>query len=213
MQDDVKKYIIIGGIVLLLATATGTAVLTNEQMIKESRKQFDIFIDYILRRWENRYTNDPDDPGGETRWGITKKDYPKLDIKNLRREVAIEIFWTDYWIRSKCYLLPLSIQFVHFGGVINFGVYGQTVVLQRAAGVRMDGVLGPITLAASQRVTPKQILDSQVIRYRGIIEDRPRSIKYWDGWMNRINDIYAKQLTFNQTGRITGIRKPKRPTK
>jgi lysozyme family protein len=39
----------------------------------------------------------PDDPGGETNFGISKRSYPQLDIKNLSREDAIEIYRRDFW--------------------------------------------------------------------------------------------------------------------
>ena len=37
---------------------------------------------------EGEYSNDPNDPGGETKWGISKRAYPNLDIKNLTRDGA-----------------------------------------------------------------------------------------------------------------------------
>lgn len=44
------------------------------------------------------YTNDPDDPGGETKWGISKRANPDLDIKNLTLEDAINIYYHRYWV-------------------------------------------------------------------------------------------------------------------
>ena len=48
---------------------------------------FDQVIDRVLAH-EGGYVNDPDDPGGETKYGISKKAYPKIDIKNLTKEEA-----------------------------------------------------------------------------------------------------------------------------
>jgi len=46
---------------------------------------------------EGGYTNNPADPGGETNWGICKRSYPLLDIKNLTREQAAGIYYKDFW--------------------------------------------------------------------------------------------------------------------
>lgn len=49
---------------------------------------------------EGGYVNDPDDPGGETKWGISKRAYPNEDIPNLTPERAAEIYYKDYWLAS-----------------------------------------------------------------------------------------------------------------
>jgi lysozyme family protein len=46
---------------------------------------------------EGGYVNNPHDPGGETKWGISKKRYPKEDIKNLSVERAKALYKRDYW--------------------------------------------------------------------------------------------------------------------
>ncbi|MBI5843910.1 MAG: hypothetical protein HZB23_04475 [Deltaproteobacteria bacterium] len=45
---------------------------------------------------EGGYVNDPADPGGETRFGISRRAYPNEDIKALTRERAAEIYYRDY---------------------------------------------------------------------------------------------------------------------
>ena len=51
----------------------------------------------IILKHEGGYVNDPDDPGGETNMGITKRDFPHLDITNLTVEQAKEIYKEKYW--------------------------------------------------------------------------------------------------------------------
>ena len=59
---------------------------------------FDAAFDRLI--WhEGGYANDPDDPGGETNWGISKRAYPNLVIKALTREQAREIYQRDFWNR------------------------------------------------------------------------------------------------------------------
>lgn len=49
-------------------------------------------------KWEGGYSNNPADPGGETNFGISKRSYPMLDIKNLTIEQAKAIYYLDYWL-------------------------------------------------------------------------------------------------------------------
>jgi lysozyme family protein len=51
---------------------------------------------------EAGYVNDPEDPGGETKFGISKRAYPHEDIKNMTLERSKELFQKDYWIRCHC---------------------------------------------------------------------------------------------------------------
>ena len=55
---------------------------------------------HFVTLWEGGYVNDPDDPGGETKWGISKRYHPKEDILNLTPERAAEIYYNEYWIPS-----------------------------------------------------------------------------------------------------------------
>ena len=63
-------------------------------------------IIYKVLEHEGGYVNDKDDLGGETNYGITKRFYPNLDIENLSKQEAIDIYYDDYWIPSKAEKLP-----------------------------------------------------------------------------------------------------------
>jgi len=56
---------------------------------------FNEIIEVILEH-EGGYVDDPHDRGGETKYGITKRFYPNVDIKNLRNEQAKIIYHQDY---------------------------------------------------------------------------------------------------------------------
>lgn len=51
---------------------------------------------------EGGYVNDPQDPGGETNFGISKRSYPTVDIKNLTLPQARDIYLRDYWRKAGC---------------------------------------------------------------------------------------------------------------
>jgi lysozyme family protein len=118
---------------------------------------FDALIDRVLSH-EGGYVNDPRDPGGETKFGISKRAYPQLDIKNLTRAQAIEVYRRDYWARMRGDDLPPGVAFQVFDSAVNHGI-GQAIRwLQRAAGVADDGVVGPVTIAAVKRLDPADVV-------------------------------------------------------
>lgn len=70
---------------------------------------------------EGAYVNDPKDPGGETRWGISKRRYPNEDIKNLTLERAREIYQRDFWNTYKCDVMPWEQALLVFDAAVNGG--------------------------------------------------------------------------------------------
>jgi lysozyme family protein len=70
---------------------------------------------------EGSYTNDPNDPGGETNWGLSKKSNPDLDIKNLTKEQAKTIYKERYWNKINGDLLPYPINIIGFDRSVLYG--------------------------------------------------------------------------------------------
>ncbi len=97
---------------------------------------------------EGGYVNNPKDPGGETKFGISKRAYPALDIASLTLDDAKAIYKRDYWDRAQCDRLPPAIAFQVFDGAVNSGIGTSIRWLQAAAGVAQDGVVGPMTVRA-----------------------------------------------------------------
>ncbi len=62
-------------------------------------EDFQKAVDDLIDNWEGGYVNDPHDSGGETNFGISKRSYPDMDIKDLTREDAEEIYYRDFWMR------------------------------------------------------------------------------------------------------------------
>ena len=135
---------------------------------------------------EGGYVNNPRDPGGETKYGISKRAYPAVDIKGLTLDGAKAIYRRDYWGRARCDDLPRNVAFDVFDAAVNSGP-GQAVRwLQRAVGVADDGQAGPVTLAAVGRIDP-EVLQA---RYNGQRLDFMTRLSTWDvfgkGWARRI---------------------------
>ena len=103
---------------------------------------------------EGGYSNHPNDPGGETKYGISKRAYPHLDIADLTLDDAKAIYQRDYWNKVRGDELPDAIAVNVFDMAVNHGVKAAVKILQAAVGTDVDGVLGPQTLAAAWRSNP-----------------------------------------------------------
>jgi lysozyme family protein len=102
----------------------------------------------ILIGHEGGYVNHPNDPGGETKFGISKRAYPQLAIADLTLERARDIYARDYWEPIKGDRLPPDLALLVFDAAVNNGVGQAARWLQRTVGVKQDGNIGPRTLEA-----------------------------------------------------------------
>jgi lysozyme family protein len=105
---------------------------------------------------ESGYTAGIGDPGGPTKFGISQRQYPELDIANLTRAQAAAIYYRDWWLRFDFGALPQPIGAKLFDLSVNMGPHAATLCLQRALracgiAVGEDGVLGTLTRSAASR--------------------------------------------------------------
>lgn len=135
---------------------------------------------------EGGYVNDPDDPGGETNWGISKRSYPNVDIKKLTRDQAKEIYRKDFWEKIYADQMYDGVAFQSLDFAINSGIGVAIRKLQAAARVPDDGHWGPRTKTAVAAMTESDLimrLNAQRLRYM-------TKLKNWKsagaGWANRI---------------------------
>jgi lysozyme family protein len=117
---------------------------------------FEIAIERILSH-EGGYVNDPADPGGETQWGISKRSYPNVDIRNLTRDQAKDIYLRDFWSPVASNVQDGAIRFQVLDAAVNHGMGNAVRMLQRAAGVADDGHFGPASKAAVARMDPHDL--------------------------------------------------------
>jgi len=143
---------------------------------------------------EGGYIHDPDDPGGETHWGITKRSYPDLDIKRLSREDAVTIYWRDWWEKYGYGTLPESIGEKLLDLSVNVGASRAHKLLQQALRacewpVDVDGKLGPVTRRAVATVPTFALLaalrSEAAGYYRELIARQPARAKWERGWISR----------------------------
>lgn len=139
------------------------------------------------------YVNDPDDRGGETKYGIAKNADGNIDIKSLTLAEAKEIYYKSYWANQHCVDLPEPINFLHFDCAVNSGGKTASKNLQRALNFKeedVDGVIGDQTLAAANSADINQLtqrwLEERKKFYERIVAKNPTQQKFFKGWMNRV---------------------------
>ncbi|MEM6620542.1 MAG: glycosyl hydrolase 108 family protein, partial [Pseudomonadota bacterium] len=121
---------------------------------------------------EGGYVNDPDDPGGATKHGVTIHTMRRLgldltgdgvvdtdDVKALSEAEAVEIFKDHYYHRPRIGALPEALRASVFDMYVNAGANAikilQRMLAQFGQVVAVDGVLGPQTIAAAEAVAAK----------------------------------------------------------
>jgi len=153
--------------------------------------RFEKWFTWLLK-WEGVvYENDPDDPGGATKFGIDQRSHPKEDIRNLTRERAAAIYWNEYWTKCHADELPAGVGEVLANIAVNAGHGRASKWLQAIVGVTVDGNIGPMTLAAAKAESPVELANALLARteqhYHSIAKGR--LAKFLKGWLNRNNDL------------------------
>jgi len=150
----------------------------------------------VILKHEGGYVNDPVDPGGETNMGISKRAYPDLDIKGLTKEKAEEIYYKDYWLKSKAPQVPDELRLIYFDMVVNMGKSRAVKILQTAVNAKgvktdIDGGIGPQTINNSLKsgLEPARLRSYRVKYYADLVNRRTSLERYWYGWYRRATQV------------------------
>lgn len=144
-------------------------------------KAFELLIGH-----EGGYVNHPADPGGETKYGVSKRAYPTEDIKNLTLDRAKLIYARDYWEAAGCNEWPEAIRFDVFDVAVNSGVGTAIKMVQRACFAEVDGKLGPKTRLAVKAMNPLVLLARINGARLEYMTDLPTWSTFGRGWAKRI---------------------------
>jgi lysozyme family protein len=147
-------------------------------------------INDILQR-EGGFVNNPDDKGGPTAFGISKKANPDAWVNGPPTiDQAREIYKRKYVFGpgfDKITDEKLQAQLVDYG--VNSGPMIAIQKLQQIVGVKVDGVLGPKTLAAVAMFQPRDVSNHlAVLRVKmigNIVSRNPSQLKFLNGWISR----------------------------
>lgn len=147
--------------------------------------------------YEGGWVNDPQDSGGETNLGVTKRNWEawvghsvtSADMKALTGNVVAPFYKTKYWDVICGDHLPIGLDLIIFDSAINQGPGRAAKFLQSAIGATPDGVIGPVTLATLASCD----VAATIHEVRALREAQYRSLPTFDhfgaGWINRLNGI------------------------
>ena len=155
----------------------------------------------ILLAEEGGYVDSENDPGGATKYGISQRSYPNLDIPNLTIDQAKQIYLDGYWNPLSCDKMPFLVSCVLFCEAVNAegsGSRGCIVkLLQQTVGATQDGVLGQMTVDAVNAHKPDMTCDY----FNALSAMRYASLKefsiYGKGWLARLFRVYRKAIEAN----------------
>jgi lysozyme family protein len=153
---------------------------------------FDTAFDLVLKH-EGGYSDHKSDPGGKTMYGVTERvareaGY-KGDMRELPLDLAKRVYLERYWKPVRADDLPPSIRYAIFDAAVNSGPAQAALWLQRALGVKADGVIGPITLKAAYAANPDALrmrMLSQRLRFMAGLSNWPAFSR---GWAIRIASL------------------------
>jgi lysozyme family protein len=169
-----------------------TPTIVNKKEIEKNKEKFEKAMKFI-RVVEGGKFFHPNDPGGFTNMGLTQRDYPNLDLHNLTRKQADEIFYKDYWQKSSATHLPYPAYISYFDAVVNTGTSRANKILQGILGVEQDGIVGALTLKKLKDVDPKELAinlaDGKQKFYVNLSAKNSRYRPFMRGWTRRTNAL------------------------
>lgn len=170
----------------------------------------------LVLKAEAGYVNDPTDTGGETIFGISRKNNPESviwtmldtwkergnDAKALTKIARTNpefmgfveaIYRGRYWNPCQCDRLPDVLRYPVFSCAVNCGHVIASKFVQRAVNVEADGTIGKKTINATILANKTQLMQSFYNQwetyYDLIVQKRPANKKFINGWKNRIKEV------------------------
>ena len=159
--------------------------------------KFDDAVEIVLTH-EGGYVDHPNDPGGETKFGISKRSYPAVDIKNLTRAQAKAIYKRDFWDKVRGDDFPIGVGLCIFDFAVNAGVDRAVRILQMTVGTVQDGKLGNLTIGKANTLHRNDLIErftaNRILYYTSL-----RTFKsFGRGWTRRSIETMSTALLMRQ---------------
>lgn len=142
---------------------------------------------------EQGESNSKHDRGGYTKWGISSRWYPDINIADLTILGVGNIYYRDYWLFNKCDQMPVDMACVVFDTAVNQGGKFARKTLQRLVGVKRDGIIGRKTLSALNTNTDLFLLTQftryRCMRYTNLAQKDHTQIMFIEGWIDRALEV------------------------
>lgn len=152
---------------------------------------FDEALTLVLKH-EGGYVNHPDDPGGETNCGITlttaRAHGYQGNMRDLPLSMVKQIYRASYWKPCRCDELPAECRFDVFDAAVNSGVSRASMWLQEIVEVAADGKIGPLTLAAANKLDGEHISRLYTARRLRFMTSLSTWPTFGKGWARRLAD-------------------------
>jgi lysozyme family protein len=160
----------------------------------------------IVMEYEGGYVNHPNDPGGETYKGISRRAHSNwegwkfIDQRKPVPENLVQKFYYDnYWTRLRCEEIPYPVGEYLFDFGVNAGITRAVITVQRALNnVKVDGVLGPVTMGAIQKQKPQELmyelLRHRIRYYTTITLQNSRFQVFFLGWIRRTIEVFERLM-------------------
>jgi lysozyme family protein len=152
---------------------------------------------------EGGYVYHPEDPGGETNLGVTKKVYDNWiaendlvvkDMQDITVNDVMPIYKKNYWLKAKCDQLPIGIDYIIFDMSVNHGVSRAAKFLQGVVGAEQDGVIGSKTLAMVDKMEQADIVEALCLEREDFYRNLKTFNTFGNGWLNRNSGVKTTSL-------------------
>jgi lysozyme family protein len=165
-------------------------------------ERFEASLAFVLK-WEgSRFTNDPDDHGGATRFGIIQREYDAFrrrlglqvrSVESIAMDEVRAIYRRRYWEAVQGDDLGVPLDIAAFDTAVLMGVGRSIRFIQQSLDVGVDGAIGPETLGALADAdgadVAASLMDLRETRLRAIVAADSTQGKFLRGWLNRLNDL------------------------
>lgn len=166
-----------------------------------ANRAFDVAHEHVCR-WEGYWSDDPDDTGGATKYGVSLKFLKSTgtdidgngvvnrdDVLAVTPEIQKALFKHNFWDNLNLDTWPARVAIVFYDSSVNAGATQSVKLLQRALGVDDDGIYGPQTenalMSCDDLSTALALCDRRDDFYRGI-STKGNNRKFLRGWLNRV---------------------------
>lgn len=157
----------------------------------------------VLLEFEGYMSDDAHDAGGLTKYGISQRAYPNLDIASLTIEDAKRIYYEDYFLKAKCNEFPAELACHVFDTAVNMGTSRAVRFLQRSIRINADGIFGSGSRASLRAFLANHGVSSltndylsyRAMFYSRIVRSNKTQQKYLRGWLRRTYRLQQFVLT------------------
>jgi lysozyme family protein len=158
----------------------------------------------LMLAHEGGFVNHPQDPGGMTNLGVTKRVWEEwvgheVDEKQMRAltpETVAPLYKRKYWDAVRADELVAGVDYCVFDVAVNSGPGRAIKFLQSCVGTTPDGGFGPATLAAVKKSEedPARLIELYCAKRLEFLQSLKTFETFGKGWSRRVQEVKDKAL-------------------